>query len=108
MCNKGFQEREFGAAGELWTQLGPVNKLFSDPSKLIFRGQADATWGLVPSVLRDSFRSKAILIAPGRDTADFQVFYEILLLETFGEFCDQAGVRIPGDSILFRKRSLTT
>src|ERR1017187_5765439 len=101
MSNKGFQEREFSAAEELWSQLGPVTKLFPDPSKLIFRGQADATWGLVPCVLRDSFRRKAILVAPGRDTADFQVFYEVLLLETFGEFCDQSGVRIPGDSIVF-------
>lgn len=107
MSSGGSQELHCATAEQLWLQLAPTQRLFPDPSKPIFRGQSNAAWQLVPSVLREPERRRAAHAGDGRHTLDFQVFYEAMLLETFGEFCDQVGVRIPGDSILFRKRALS-
>lgn len=100
-----FEERKFETADELWIALGPTNSLFKSPCKLIYRGQENAKWGLLPSILRNKNQpSKYPLI----DTADMQVFREARILEIFVEYSDQIGLRIPGDSIHFRDEVLNT
>jgi len=42
----------------------------------------------------------------GSDASE-QVFIEISLLEAFAEYCDQIGIRIPNDSIEYRKEILS-
>jgi hypothetical protein len=103
-----YTQLDLSSAEELWAKLSPTNTLFSSPSKLIYRGQANANWQLLPSALRQSERARALGGMPGDLTVDLQIFYEMRLLEMFGEFCDQVGVRIPGDSITFRQNALTT
>src|SRR5690606_27316637 len=84
-----YTQLDLGSAEELWAKLSPMNTLFSSPSKLIYRGQANANWQLLPSALRQSERARALEGRPGDLTVDWQVFYEMRLLEMFGEFCDQ-------------------
>ncbi len=99
--------RELTRAEELWELLGPTSKLFPDPAEVIFRGQESSEWGLVPSVFREPYRSLGMRTMRGRDTGDAQVFHELRLLQVFAESCDQVGIRIPGDSIVFREGPLS-
>ena len=98
-------ERHYATTEGLWDALSPTQKLFPDPSKPIFRGQANASWLLIPFVLRDRNDDEPSVreVMRGMDTADGQVFYENMLLMDFSKYCDQVGVRIPGDSIKFRE-----
>lgn len=73
---------------------------------MIFRGQANANWGLVPSVLRSGSANPASRVWGAGVKAEEQIFTEVRLLEEFAEFCDQIGIRIPNDSIEFRKSDL--
>lgn len=98
---KGFREERFATAEELWERLSPA-RAPRRQSELIFRGQASAAWELVPIVLREPSRP-----AHGPNTAARQIVHELGLLKWFCEFCDQTGVRIPGDSIEFRSRALS-
>lgn len=52
MNHKAFEEKHCETATELWNLLSPTNELFKEPNKLIYRGQADSNWGLIPSVSR--------------------------------------------------------
>ena len=69
-----FEEVSYNSADELWEALSPTKELFSSPSKVIFRGQADATWGLLPSILRGKESSPASTMWGKSVTADEQVF----------------------------------
>lgn len=106
MSDIPFQEKEFQSADELWDALRPTNKLVKSPGQLIYRGQENAEWGLIPSVLRRSPSNPATIAWDENITADRQVSTEIVLLETFAGFCDQVGVKIPNDSLKFRKNVL--
>lgn len=103
-----YNQLDFDNAEQLWAKLSPANGWISRPSKLIYRGQANSEWLLLPSVLREAQRATAVRGFHGEQTVDMQIFYEARLLEMFGEFCDQVGVRIPGDSITFRQNTLST
>jgi len=98
-------ERHYATAEDLWEALSPTKKLFPSPCKPIFRGQGDASWKLIPSVLRNKHDEEPFFreVMQGMETADAQVFYENKLLMEFCRCCDQVGVRIPGDSIKFRE-----
>ena len=97
----------YDTAAELWDALSPtrVESLFStkqDIGKLIYRGQRDSTWKLIPSVLRDDSPARTLWV--GEIKSDDQVFIEVVTLSSFAKYADQAGVRIPNDSIEFRRR----
>ena len=98
-------ERHHTTAEGLWEALSPTQKLFPDPSKPIFRGQANAAWKLIPTVLRTPADEEPAVreVMLGLETADAQVLYENMLLMEFCKYCDQVGVRIPGDSIKLRE-----
>jgi hypothetical protein len=102
-----YVERRYDSADELWDALSPTRELVPEPSELIFRGQADARWGLVPSALRTGPASCSERFWGSRVTFDGQVFVEIKLLEMFAQECDRIGVAIPGDSGEFRRTTLT-
>ena len=101
-----FETKHFEVADDLWEALSPTreHELTKAPSKLVYRGQADANWQLVPSVLRPT------LLKNWRGDqlkADDQIFTELHLLECFADFCDQIGVRLPNDSPSFRREHLS-
>ncbi|WHI48957.1 FRG domain-containing protein [Microbulbifer sp. VAAF005] len=103
--DKSYQEIDFQTANEFWEALSPTRDLVKPPHKLLYRGQANAKWGLVPTALR---KDSGVLASAmrGKHFADDQVFFEFRLLETFAAYCDQIGIKIPNDSIEFRERHL--
>ncbi|MFY4807248.1 FRG domain-containing protein [Aliarcobacter butzleri] len=105
---KAYEEKHCQTASELWNLLSPTNELFKQPNKLIFRGQADSNWGLIPSILRKSKNNQLMKTLKSDSTADFQVFNELIILNKFVEYCDNLAIKIPNDSINFRKNNLDT
>lgn len=93
-------------ADELWDMLSPTKELVKKP---IYRGQGDATWPLIPAILRreNPLNPSGILFGQNPN-ADDQVFIEIRLLEIFAHYCDTAGIKLPNDSLKFRESKLNS
>lgn len=108
MKNEAFKEKHCKTASELFNLLSPTNELFKKPNKLVYRGQSDSRWELIPSVLRNSKRNQLMKIFKSDSTADFQVFNELIILNKFVEYCDNLGIKIPNDSVKFRNENLDT
>lgn len=83
-------------AEEFWSLLSPEKPLFPAPNDLLYRGQANAQWNLVPSVLRSA------ICKPSEN----QLFMEWMYLRSFVDYCDLSGLPIPNDSPIFRKAYL--
>lgn len=99
-----FSLREFNNAAELWDALSPTQKI--DPNckdNIIYRGQGDANWSLIPSALRNPPQYLTRRTSP---TSDDIVASEIITLMSFVHHCDRVGVRIPGNSPDFRRLHL--
>ncbi|MDD9158519.1 FRG domain-containing protein [Aliivibrio sp. S4TY2] len=103
-----FKEKHYATANELWDALSPTQSFFKEPYNIIYRGQADANWGLIPSLLRNENTNPLLRFMGRRTKADELVFTEIRLLEEFTRYCDNIGVRIPNDSIDFRNDILSS
>ena len=101
-----FEEKQYGTADELWDSLSPTQELFEPPTKLIYRGQGNSEWELIPSVLRDNIRKLLTKIWQAELKSDDQVFMEVRILQNFLAFCDEAGINVPNDSMDFRNRTL--
>ncbi len=101
--SKTYKEIPFTTADDLWNALSPTNELLKPPCTLIFRGQGDASWGLLPSVLR---KDSALVWGREMKACD-QAFFEMRHLEVFCDYCDQIGVKIPDDSRIFRDEVLS-
>jgi hypothetical protein len=97
-----IEEKVASSAAEFWELLCPENPLFPLPCQLLYRGQADASKKLVPSILRDPENKLGVLINDGVVASDFQVFKEWIYLKSFVDHCDSIGLRIPNDSGDFR------
>jgi len=99
--------KEFKAdtAGEFWDLLCPEQLLFPDPCKLLYRGQASASWKLEPALLRPG-NNPATLFGEDAVTSDRQIVAEFVFLEKFVEHCDSAGLKLPNDSADFRAKYL--
>jgi hypothetical protein len=106
MKHSAFQEVYYQTADELWEALSPTKELVKAPCKLLYRGQANAEWGLIPSVLRKTSNDPATAMWGEGVNADDQVFTEVRSLEVFAEFCDQVGIQLPNDSMKFRENLL--
>lgn len=103
-----FREVRCNTADELWEMLSPTKDLSPPPNDYIYRGQGNAKWPLIPSVLRTDklhFPPAATLFGENYKI-DEQVFTEIYLLKVFAEYCDSAGIKIPNDSLRFRNENL--
>jgi hypothetical protein len=104
--HESFVTKTFDTATELWEALSPTKELFANPYEAIFRGQADARWPLIPSVLRANTSAAMFGQGDRQVAADEQVFFEAETLEMFAKFCDQSAVAVPGDSPQFRAETL--
>jgi len=103
---KRFQTRSYRSADGIWNALSPTRELIERPHILAYRGQALSIWKLIPSVLRDS-PDNYVVRSWGREVkGEDQVFLEIHALQSFAEYCDKIGIRIPGDSREFREEVL--
>ena len=96
-----FSERKYETAEELWMAISPTADLFDHPYRLIFRGQADASWALIPSILRPR-NQPPIVSAYEMVNASEMVFLELEYLSSFMRHCDKIGIAIPNDSQEFR------
>jgi hypothetical protein len=47
-----FAERSYEKVEDLWLALSPTAQLSDGPQSYIYKGQGDATWQLIPSILR--------------------------------------------------------
>jgi hypothetical protein len=95
-------------AEEFWETLSPQRHLFGPNERPIFRGHANAKWSLEPSLLRNGEHCVYQSLPGLRTEQDSvnQIFMEIHSLNTFARYCDEAGLRIPGDSEQFRREWL--
>lgn len=89
---------------EFWEELSPLKHCKSQSSNVIYRGQGNAQWGLIPRVLRenDPFIKKLFSSIIGKVSSS-QVFFEKAILHQFTKRCDLIGLTIPGDSDEFRE-----
>ena len=96
-----YQILEFSSAKDFWARLAPESPLAPPPAQFIYRGQADASWGLIPSALRkDSLVRDRV--AEEERTAEVQTFFEMRLLQVYVETCDSVGLEVPGDCVALR------
>ncbi|VVP06966.1 hypothetical protein PS896_03124 [Pseudomonas fluorescens] len=98
-------EYAFNTAAELWAALSPTHRFRHGIEELVFRGQADSQWPLVPTVLRP--KSYTPVTSYGEEvSASEMVFFELCALDRFVKHCDAVGIPIPKDSQNFRKKYL--
>lgn len=93
------------SAVEFWDILSPQNSLFDEPSKVIFRGQSNASWSLEPALFRDNNRPKGISNSDEIDSSMFML-HEIRMLQEFMFAADSTGIALPNDSMGFRDKHL--
>lgn len=91
---------------QLLELLNPLNTELWPPGQFVFRGQADASWELVPS----SQRRDGPVAARGHHgekdiTCGQQVKFEQDVFRQFLEACDRSGLQVPGDSPLMRQKA---
>lgn len=108
MAYDSFQELHFSTANDLWDYLSPTNVPFKPPCDLIYRGQGDSEWGLIPKILRNGCEGVVAKMWWRTPKAEDQVLIELKILNSFARCCDQIGIRIPNDSMEFRDSVLST
>lgn len=102
-----FKELRLETADEAWHELSPTNKRLNGGVNYIFRGQADSSWPLIPSILRA--RNQPPVISSDRKVdAGMMVHLEQLYLTNFAKHCDSLGIAIPNDSQEFRNDVLVS
>ncbi len=104
MAYDPFHEIQYDTADDLWDSLSPTKELVKPPCKLIYRGQKNAEWGLVPSVFRGEMRKPFERFWLGDMKHEDQIHMEVILLQHFMAYCDDVGIKIPNDSLDFRHR----
>lgn len=101
-----YKEITYETANELWDALSPTKSWFDNLSNVVYRGQADSNWNLTPSLLRNNSTNQNIKFYGRHCTSDELIYNELQLLNVFTTYCDNIGIRIPNDSINFRKNTL--
>jgi hypothetical protein len=100
-----FQARD---AVEFWEFISPCRYILRPSEKMIFRGQADSSWSLAPSILRGNNHPvhSQVLMKSEPHRADFQIIAEVGALKTFLDHCDSSGLQIPGLTTKFKREHL--
>lgn len=102
-----FRETQYETAEQLWLALSPTAKLSDGTEDFIYRGQGNANWPLVPSILRPR-KQPPIISYDEMVDASVMVFYEVAILNGFANHCDAIGISIPNDSQDFRELVINT
>ncbi|MDE2826625.1 MAG: FRG domain-containing protein [Bacteroidota bacterium] len=100
-------EKPLETADDLWDQLSPTKRHSDSNSQIIYRGHADAEWELKPSLLREESLQLMKEFSDSPFKCEDLVWREFEDLQFFVQSCDQAGVEVPNDSLMFRKSILT-
>ncbi|WP_058185588.1 FRG domain-containing protein [Terracidiphilus gabretensis] len=96
------------SAIEFWEFLSPLRYILWPGERLIFRGQADSTWHLEPSILRGKNHPvySQPLMKSDPSNSDYQIIAEVGALKTFTDHCDSSGLQIPGITTRFKREHL--
>ncbi len=100
---EAIKERETSTASEFWNLLSPERPLFPATSDIIYRGQSDARWQLVPKAFRGAHNPAHLMFGEHIDIAA-QVAAECITLKSFVDHCDSIPLQIPNDSPQFRRQ----
>ena len=102
----------FDTAAELIAHLRafPVGSSPRRPYQWAFRGQADATWKLIPSAIRPStrlgfFSDGKEFNSTGDGRSVLQMNAELGVVSQFAQMCDRIGLPVPGFHPIFRQSS---
>ena len=93
-------EESFATAADLWERLSPTKhpggkSAIDGLDQLIYRGQADANWQLIPTIMRRDTVQLLEKIWGSTSTADNQVFMEFVMLERFVDCYNSVWVDLP-------------
>ena len=88
-------EEHFATANALWERLSPTKNPVDALDEIIYRGQADADWQLIPTILRKETVRLLKQIGVPPETAGDQVGMEYIMLMRFAQRCDEVGVNLP-------------
>lgn len=106
--NDIIPEFQAESAIEFWEFLSPHRYIQWPGERLIFRGQADSTWHLDPSILRGKkhpvYSQPLMKSQPLR--SDYQIIAEVGALKTFTDHCDSSGLQIPNVTTKFKREYL--
>ncbi|WP_313087180.1 FRG domain-containing protein [Atlantibacter hermannii] len=101
---KTYKEIHFDSADELWEACSPTKNFgIQRPHNLIYRGQGDANWKLIPSLLREVNKT-CILTSLKLPSSEQMIISEVFLLNHFLNQCDKIGIKIHNDSREFRRK----
>lgn len=89
---------------EFWDYLSPERPEF-DSKRLLYRGQANSDWPLLPTIFRYMDHPNHVFNEGVHDMRE-SFSYEIQFLIAFADYCDEVGIRLPGDSAFFRRKFL--
>ncbi|MFJ4393169.1 FRG domain-containing protein [Pseudomonas soli] len=106
-----LEEIRFSTAKEFVHALLPSSGLFEEKKNYIFRGHEDATFKLIPQVLRPDGRERmekmSRAYAKGSDglvnASVFSAFYEFQLIRDFYKVSDECGLYVPLSDRLRKK-----
>ncbi|MFU0853487.1 FRG domain-containing protein [Kluyvera cryocrescens] len=103
-----YKQIDYKTADELWDALSPTKNFgLKIPHKLIFRGQGNSTWRLIPSSLREKNIHRNVFKQYGEhEQANGIVRDELFSLSQFVKYCDRIGIAIPNDSQEFREHHI--
>lgn len=95
-------EIHLDTADDLWNQLNSTKRQSNSNNRIIYRGHADAEWELKPTFLRQESLQFLQEFLSGHLTCEDLAWREFDDLRQFVNYCDEAGVEVPGDSIQMR------
>ncbi|EBV0828025.1 TPA: FRG domain-containing protein [Salmonella enterica] len=101
-----FKQIDFQTADDLWESLSPTRNLdLQKPYNLIYRGQGNSDWKLIPYALRDNHINKSVVRQYNNEhkQANGLVRDELFNLIQFVKHCDRTGIKIPNDTKAFRE-----
>ncbi len=102
-----IEEINIDDADSLWNEVTNFQKASGSNNEFIYRGHSNSNWNLLPTVLRrESMRQ---LKEANEDSINCEhlVSKEFKLLQDFIHSCDQTGITVPNDSVMFRRENLT-
>lgn len=103
-----YKTVDYNSADDLWEDLSPTRNLGIEiPHNLLFRGQGDASWTLIPSALRKEHIERNVFRQYNEHgLANGIVRDELFSLSQFVKHCDRTGIKIPNDSHVFRQENV--
>ena len=101
-----IKEKKLETADSLWAELSSLQQKTKDDKKIIYRGQGNAQWDLIPTILRPKSIAMLRKLITDRLHSEDLAWAEFSMLRDFIYSCDETGSVVPNDSVGFRERNL--